>query len=358
MRLFRRFAVLAALAAIGCTPRPVAAQIPTYTTPQTVTAVLAPAGTFCTGSPQIFAQGSIPGFQNIGQTQHYVYFTPASVTTSSVTLEGLDTAGNVYKLAPDQVGSPGNLAVTGSGYFPKIQVVVTCSPNTGSFTLGYTGTSATSNQIAGAYLAAQIEQALATLAPANATLNLPGAASPFGSSQGILYFKYGGAGGPSGSAITIECRDWESGTDYSVQNFTPATVLTLQAFPLAALPCPQYVASYNSGGASAGNFTWWYIFQQSVASPSAFSHITGTTATLVKNGNGVLDNVVIGTGAAGTISFFDLGPAACTGTPATNVVSVITATTTTPPPVPFGAEFLQGICVKASVAMDLTVNYH
>jgi len=69
---------------------------------------------------------------------------------------------------------------------------------------------------------------------------------------------------------------------------------------------------------------------------------------------------VVGTSAAGTISLFDLVPASCTATPATNVVSVITefASATPPPPAYlYDVLFQNGICVKASAAMDITVGY-
>jgi hypothetical protein len=86
-------------------------------------------------------------------------------------------------------------------------------------------------------------------------------------------------------------------------------------------------------------------------------HITGTAATAVKASSGILVRLIIGTGAAGTVSIFDLASASCTATPSTNTVSVITAAATTIQSAEFDTHFLNGICVKASAAMDLTAVY-
>jgi hypothetical protein len=62
-------------------------------------------------------------------------------------------------------------------------------------------------------------------------------------------------------------------------------------------------------------------------------------------------------GSAATLSIFDLPAASCTGTPATNVVANIAVSTTQPPvTIVFDVNMLQGICVKSSVAMDITVS--
>jgi hypothetical protein len=87
-----------------------------------------------------------------------------------------------------------------------------------------------------------------------------------------------------------------------------------------------------------------------------FTHIAGTTAVAVRNNGGQLKSIIIGTPAAGTVSVFDLASASCTGTPSTNVVSVITVTSSTPPQaIAINAHLHNGICVQASATMDLTV---
>jgi hypothetical protein len=69
--------------------------------------------------------------------------------------------------------------------------------------------------------------------------------------------------------------------------------------------------------------------------------------------------VTVNTPAAGTISIFDLATAACTGTPSTNTIAVITATSTAPVgAMEYNVYAQNGICVKASSAsIDFTVSY-
>lgn len=95
-----------------------------------------------------------------------------------------------------------------------------------------------------------------------------------------------------------------------------------------------------------------------VATGYQYGHITTTTATPLGTSNGRLFHTLnINTGGAGTVKVFDLANASCTGTPATNVVASITATATTLQTFTFDATMTNGLCVQASVAMDLTVTY-
>lgn len=93
-----------------------------------------------------------------------------------------------------------------------------------------------------------------------------------------------------------------------------------------------------------------------VTASGEYTHIAGTTATAIRNTEGQLDSIIVNTAAAGTITVFDLASASCTGTPSTNVVAIITeAATPTTDEIVFHAHLHNGICVKASAAMDLTV---
>ncbi len=95
-----------------------------------------------------------------------------------------------------------------------------------------------------------------------------------------------------------------------------------------------------------------------MAQVGEFAHITSTTASAVKASSGILMRLSVNTPAAGTVSIFDLASGSCTGTPSTNTLAVVTVTASTQPqPIAFDAHTLNGICVKASVAMDLTAVY-
>jgi hypothetical protein len=343
----------------SCLGSPAFAQIPTFTTPQTVQQTLAAAGTACTGAAQTYT------ITNLGQTQHYVYIKAVATQTTFLQMFGVDASGNQFlisdTLATGSIAALGTApALVGTGYFPKIQIVVTCSPGTGTYTLSYTGTSATSNVISGAYQLAQSNKLIATLAPANATLQQT-MQTPFGNTLGTMVFA-SAAGVPSGSTLSISCQGaGAAATGGFINNvYSLSTSVGQQVFNVPAGNCPIAIIAYNSGGASANSFSFEYIFMQPGTSlQNSYTHVTTTTATVAKSGLGNLHSLVVGTSAPGTISFFDLAPSACTGTPATNVVSVITEFASAAPPPPayiFDVLFINGICVKASAAMDITVS--
>jgi hypothetical protein len=337
---------------------PLRAQSPTYTFPQSETEVLASALN-CTGAPQTF-----PILHNLGQTQHYVYVT-STAATMRIELDGIDAGGNTYRLSNIAMignglaGSSPVLAAT--GYFPKLQVLLTCAVGS-SFTLNYTGTSATSNINAGAYQIAQVDRVISGgIFGSSAGSSLSAQFdTPFGSAFGTLSFIYGGTG-PAGSTISVLCLGEMIAGSISTYVFTPATTTAIvQQFIVPDASCPNVQVIYTPGGASASSFDLEYIFPQpGFKLVQSDAHITATTATVVKPGPGTVQTVVVGTPVTGTFSLFDLAPAACTATPVTNVKSVINETAANPPAsIPFNGDlFVNGICAKASVAGDYTVVY-
>lgn len=362
MKSLQKLITLLALALCGYAIHPpqARAQFLGYTSPQTTQVTLAN-GLACTGGPQTFTTGTTPGFDNLGQTQHYATIVPANgaATTAKFEIDGIDALGNVTRISDQGFmnSSINPITLSGSGYFPRISVVVTCTPNSGTFTLTYSGTSSTSNLNVGGYLLAQLDKVLAVLSPANTNLTAS-IQSPFGTLAGTLAFNYTGSG-PAGSTITVTCNGTLS-LYATTQVFTLATAGTPQFFPVNLGNCTFAGIAYTSGGATGVGFSMEFIFSPpGVSPPNTYTHIVGTTATVVKDGSGTLHGIVVGTSAAGTISIFDLGSAACTGTPVTNVVSVITefaSATPPPPPYLFDVHFGNGICLKASAAMDITVS--
>lgn len=332
------------------------AQVPTYVSPQTVTQTLAASGTACTGTAQTFP------VNNLGQTQHYAYIrTNSAISNVIMLIQGVDPAGNVYLISDTATTAipiaGGNSSLLGSGYFSKVQVVVTCLPaTTGTFTLNYTGTSATSNQVVGSYLIAQQDKTLSSAASAGATYNAI-FQTPFGSSHGTLFFQYTGAG-PAGSTLNVTCQT-QNGTGPGQFQFALATTTaTEQTFTLPDQACPNITVQYTSGGPSGATYLFDYVFQPPGISISPnYSHVTTTTATAIKAGSGIVKSLVVGTPVTGTITLFDLVPGSCTGTPASNVVTVINEAAANPPAAIdlAGAQFNFGICAKASVAGDYTV---
>jgi hypothetical protein len=342
-------AAVVLFALFGCAARPAIAQTPVSILP--LQQILA-TNVSCTGSPQTFSPA------NKNQTQHYVTVTSSGATSLSAKIMGQDVNGNNVQIS-DVVFPPttfsGSNVITGSGYFPKMVVIVTCT--SGSFSLTYSGSQAISNVIAGSYFLSQVNKSLFISAPTNTSVGTPSFVVPFGSSSGKLYFQYNTAGIAS-STLTVTCQSGGVLSPPNARTYTLANSTAVQIFQVPVFECPILQVSYVSGGASANTFNLDYVFTTpGFSSPNTYTHIAGTTATVVTSGSGVLHSVVVGTPAAGTITFFDLAAASCTGTPSTNVVSVITATTTFPAaPEIYDTLFVNGICVKASAAMDITVS--
>lgn len=240
---------------------PSRAQSPTYTTPQTVQITLANS-LACTGATQTFVTGQSFGgktFSNLGQTQHYITIVPsASVISLQAEIDGIDNAGNSFRISDilDTAAIPAvPLTLTGSGYFPKIQISVTCGSAVGTFTMNYSGASSTSNVNAGSYLLAQIDKTLFAGAAANTSKTIT-IQTPFGSTSGLFNF-FSGAGPPAGSSISFIC----SGTvALSIQSFTLATPGGTQFFTPQTTVCPLMQVTYTSGGASASTYTLEVIF--------------------------------------------------------------------------------------------------
>jgi len=350
----------------GCAAHvpPAAAQV-TYTTPQTVKAQIAN-NVPCTGSAQTFttAQG-IPNFRNLGQTQHYVSAQiSGTAQTFNVEIDGIDRNGNVFRLS-DVLALPGtniNGAVTGSGSFDNYQVLVTCTTSSAHFTLTYAGTSATSNIDAGTYLFAQIDKKLfsAVDASVNESATIQ---TPFGSSGGTLIFSSGPATPTGSSTLTVNCETVEGGfTLPQALEVTLPAVSTPVYFNVPPQACPLVNVFYAGTGAGGNAISLEYVFTLPGAGnhpPNIYTHITGTTATVVNSSYGILHTITINTAAAGTISVFDLAGASCTGTPTSPVIAKLAPTATSSIGT-FTYDILatNGICVQASVAMDITVSAH
>src|SRR6266542_620813 len=169
--------LLLVLLSVGGMISPARAQFIGYTSPQTLATSIA-----CTGSTQTYP------INNLGQTQHYLSIANISTGTTQLqaAIQGVDVQGNVFQISDvlelggSNLGSrQGNL--TASGYFPKIQVAITCSPNTGTYSASYSGAWGTFNVNAGAYLTAQIDKV--SFSGADATVNQTNIfQTPFGSS--------------------------------------------------------------------------------------------------------------------------------------------------------------------------------
>lgn len=336
---------------------PTRAQFIGYTSPQSVQQTLAPAGTVCTGGAQTFVT------QNLGQTQHMAILVfPSSVVSAIMQINATDTSSHTFPISfPVQAGakfSGVNAIATASGYYPITSVTVTCTA-AATFTLTYSGVSSTPPVNGGTPFVSLLDQQVFTGISGGSVQNSVVFQTPFGSSSGMLQFNYASAA-VANSTLTALCVS-AAGNAAVLEQFVYSIANTtgVQLFPVPPSSCPFVQVLYANGGA-AGLISVGYIFddQGMIPNPTlgAYTHVTATTATVVKATPGTFLGINVNTSAAGTLSIFDLPSASCTMTPSTNVVAVLTVNATDPPhATPFNVAMLNGICTKASAGMDYTV---
>jgi len=282
LRLMKKIALLllTLLALVGCATRPVRAQFIGYTAPQTEQQTLA-TSTLCTGSAQTYA------INNLGQTQHWL--SVANVTGATkfqAELDAFDVQGNTYRIS-DVMEIPGLVATRqgtlyATGYFPKIQATITCSPGTATFTASYAGGWGTTNGAAGSFLTAQIDKVnfaqIAGNAPQTDTFQ-----TPFGSSAGAIFFQYSGS--VAGGTLAVVCNTNGTTGNSNLALFTLANVSLLQVFTVPDYGCPFVTLNYTNGGA-ATSITSDYVF----AVPGLRNHATTdmcSSGTFPKSGTAV-----------------------------------------------------------------------
>jgi hypothetical protein len=344
------------LAVCAVRPPEARAQFIGFTSPQTVQQTLAAAGTACAGTPQTFAT------INLGQTQHTaIIIFSGSVANAIMQIMATDTATHTFAISSTvQAGAQFNgisAVATASGYYPIVSVTVSCAVGS-TFTLTYIGESSTPPIAGGTSFLSLVDQQIFTGISGSSNQNGVVFQTPFANSSGMLRFSYASSA-VAGSSLTVLCNSNSLG---GLRQFayTIANATGVQTFPVPPSTCPFAQVLYTSGGAS-GLITVEYMFDNQGMIPNqtlgTYTHITGTTATAAKATSGIFLGINLNTSGAGTISVFDLATAACTGTPSTNVVAVLTiAATENARSIPFNVAMLNGVCVKASAAMDFTVS--
>ncbi len=338
---------------------PCFAQFIGYTSPQTVQTKLA-SGTACTGSPQTFITGTAPGFSNIGQTLHTVT-SQSNAQQFTMELDGIDVTGNIFRISDVQVGTaPGAgtgglvpAVLSGSGYYAQLQVQVTCSPVSATFTATYTGYSSATNPASGtAFLSSTDKNAFQGMpANTNQSVNFQ---TPFGNSQGLILFQYQNSASVAGSTLTMSCLSSKSNIVNAV-NVSLANNTQQQVFQMPDGVCPLVSLGYTSGGVTAATIQVEYVFAapglQQAADPCLngikksvpITIATATTTQLVA-GSGILAIYVCGfsvteTGTAATFQFED-GTGGTCGASTTVLTGVYAPLVGTPFVQPVGGTFI------------------
>jgi hypothetical protein len=346
----------------GFAARPAMAQTPVTVVPQQQ--AIAPAGTACTGSQQEFL------VNNRNQSIHFLSIVPVGTGSMSVQIDGIDASGNFVRISDLALVTPvlglgsNSFNLLGYGYYPQIIVLVTCQGAVGTFTLNYSASSSTSAAVVGSYQTAQLVKEVfngESIAGVGGATS-PKIQTPFGNSLGLISAQT--TGGSGSVFLVVNCISPLFSTTVT-QSFSYSLLVNaaVQEFPVPASTCPNMTigVSQSVGSTVAVEYLFEGTGSQIGSAPgNYYVHIatSNTTATAIKAGSGTLFQLNINTPAVGTISLFDLGTAACTGTPATNIVAVINVTATSQiESLNFGNLFQNGICLKTSAGMDLTATY-
>jgi hypothetical protein len=301
---------------------PARAQFIGYTSPQTVQQSLA-TSLACTGAAQTFA------ISNLGQTQHYLNVAAVTGTTNfQAEIDGIDRQGNVVRISdvlePSGAGFPFTSgSLYGGGYFPKIQVVITCSPGTATYTASYSGAWATFNGNAGSYLAGQIDKV--TFNAISAGVNQSDTVqTPFGSSAGTLYFKFNTTS-LAGTTLQVICSTVTGfggtilTTGIPALTVTPANTTTGQIFQVPETSCPFAKVSYTTVGGGT-TITAEYVFatpgvsQHASSDPCQSGSIPKTSAQIVAPAASTSQQIALALGNSIYVCGYQMSQIATAGT--------------------------------------------
>jgi hypothetical protein len=290
------FLVLSLLAAALGQACRVEAQFIGYVGLQTTQQALA-TNLLCTGTAQTFQ------ITNLGQTQHYLSIADVvGAQQFQAEIDGLDRQGNVFRIS-DVMEIPTNFSTKqgtlfGAGYYPQVQVVITCSPTSATFTASYSGTPSTFNGDAGSYLTAQIDKVSFAGAPAGAA-QTDIYQTPFGSSAGSLFVS---TTNTNLATLTLYCLTNQL-TSTVVSPFSadlPFLGGTTIAYSIPDTACP-FVEIIYSGPGGPGVLNVEYVF----AVPGLSNHATSDpcqSGSTAKTSTAVI-------AAAGTTQILAVDPA-------------------------------------------------
>lgn len=368
-RLIVAFGLLAAFAAA-----PSRAQFIGYTSPQTVnqqifsavnTTQVSPSSnsnqSLCNSIPIGTSACAIP---NIGQSIHYVTVRTSAGANFRLNLEGTNDGTNWFSMSEgtsdtgQDAGNPGFAGFFASGSFNAYRLNLQVGSISGTMSVWYSGTSVSTGTPGGSFNPSSPYRRILAVAP-NTAVTLTAVQRTvypsFGNTASTVYFKFVANPCATGSLAISSGPDSQHVTTSAT--IVPANNTNLQTFSLPASTAGMMTFNYTACGTETYDASIVFFPPGSGGiSTDTFTHVTGTTATVAKGTAGFLHTLSVNTGGAGTISIFDLATAACTGTPATNVIAVVTATATTLQTFTYDVNTVNGICVKASVAMDFTVS--
>ena len=245
--------LLALVLCLALMPAPAFAQFLGQVSIQTVQAQLAVAGVgagVCTGNPQNFttSQG-IVNFNNLGQSIHQASAT-STATVFTMEIDGIDVLGNIVRISSPtiQYQPTNNLTgyvAQGTGYYPNIQVSVTCTA-AATFSLSYSGSTGGGGS--------QIVATPGTNPATNPTLaaDVQGMIPTGQNGQPIFPLLLGGLGPAINALFLKQGIDTFSQTSTNVPNATTGTV-GIGNPPAPSNPAGSQAFAFYGGISAAGS---------------------------------------------------------------------------------------------------------
>jgi hypothetical protein len=296
---------------------------------------------------------------NCNQSIHVLTYINTTGATTDIRLEASLDNSHWFAISDDATDS-----ITGTviacGYYPYVRVNLVTYLGSGSLTAYYSGSAGTACAAFGTYNASQPgRKTLIVNQSSDSIQSSPIVNAPYGSMSGWLVLV--SAASLSSTATVLVSGQIANESAVNTFSFTLNAGLTFYYFPIPANPATGITLVYTPGSMASTTFSAYYIFNPPGGQNlglTQVSHITGTTATSVFSRAGTLLYLTINTPAAGTLSVFDLVSGSCTGTPATNTKAILTsASGQAPLLIPYDMLIFNGLCIKASAAMDITVGY-
>lgn len=295
------------LLAVLCSALPVRAQFIGYTSPQTVTQTALTAA----NSPTTFS------VSNLGQNMHFLSYTKSgTINVLDLRLEGSNDGVTFFPISDDAVDVTTTAGVLYAvGYYPVVRVNLAAIFGGGTITANYTGTSSSSSPPLGTYAPGQVYRKLVINRQSQGTNGGATILAPYGSTAGyLLCNSTQGAAFPAGSTISVSQIIANNGLAFAL----PATSLSAAVsttIPVNAYPASALSINYLSGGASANDFSCWYIFTPPQGGIQYVPASYRAAISFSPTATAATDIFLIGGSATKTVRVTHLG-IACTATAA------------------------------------------
>lgn len=317
--------ILAGAALVAAFAFPTHAQFLGFTSPQTVTQKVfsgqttparTPLATLLACTP---TNGSPCGIPNLGQTFHYLTYTPSTATcVVDLTIQASYDGVNFFNISPD--ASANNILLGqglsgagtyANGWFPVIaanlQNISNCAGGVSAF---YSGTSASTTNTFGVFTQATgLQQNILQNASLSGVTTVVTIATPANSSGGRIYLICTVTCGAGSDVFSVFDVPSPPQTQRTLATFTAANSTTLQTFTIPALTTNFVQVSFPLGNFATTNVSAYYVFD-SPGSPATtanvYREINSNATTQLRTGVGFLDRVTVNNaGSAWTLQIFD-----------------------------------------------------